>query len=195
MGDTEMKHRSISIILLFIVSTMLIGLFLACEGIGDDPAVEYVDVFWQYTPELEPLTKSQIDAFNLACFIEKYGMTPEEYVEAAPEEEKDEARFIADGVVISYSMHDSNYLYLGTFNASIVVLIFGETMEGSVYRLGDYTLEIDQGNTVYVYNAGKIYGIEKAYEAGILTDEDIAVIVDRRNKYYNAKKALMRDEK
>lgn len=36
-----MKPKSISIILLFIVSTMLIGIFSACDGIEDDPAVQY----------------------------------------------------------------------------------------------------------------------------------------------------------
>lgn len=36
-----MKPKSISIILLFIVSTMLIGIFAGCDGIGDDPKVKY----------------------------------------------------------------------------------------------------------------------------------------------------------
>ena len=179
-----MKHRSISIILLFIVSAMLIGIFAGCEGIGNDHSDEYVDVFWQYTPELEPLTKSQIDDFNLAYFIEQYGMTPAEYIKAAPKDEKDEAKNIAESALISDSMHDKDYMYLGTFNGSIVIVIIGNFMEGTVYKLGNLSFETYNGSTGYVYNNGEIYGIEEAYECGLLTDEDAELIVERRNKYY-----------
>ena len=57
-------------------------------------------------------------------------------------------------------------------------------MEGTVYRLGEYTFETDQNSIDYVYNNGKILGIEEAYESGILTDEDAAIMVGRMKKYY-----------
>lgn len=176
--------RLISIILLFIVSTMLIGIFSACEGIGNDPGAEYADVFWKYTPELEPLTQSQADAFNRARFIHATGMTPEEYIESASEEEKERAKDIVESSKYLSSKKEKNRVYLGTFNGSIVVVEIGDLMEGTVYRLGEYTFETDQSSIDYVYSNDKIYGIEEAYESGILTDEDAAIMVGRMKKYY-----------
>lgn len=189
-GRAKMKYRIknskrlISIILLFIVSTMLIGIFSACEGIGNDPGTEYADVFWKYTPELEPLTQSQADAFNRARFIHATGMTPEEYIESASEEEKERAKDIVESSKYLSSKKEKTRVYLGTFNGSIVVVEIGDLMEGTVYRLGEYTFETDQNSTDYVYNNGKILGIEEAYESGILTDEDAAIMVGRMKKYY-----------
>ena len=178
------SKRLISIILLFIVSTMLIGIFSACEGIGNDPGTEYADVFWKYTPELEPLTQSQADAFNRARFIHATGMTPEEYIESASEEEKERAKDIVESSKYLSSKKEKTRVYLGTFNGSIVVVEIGDLMEGTVYRLGEYTFETYQNSTDYVYNNGKILGIEEAYESGILTDEDAAIMVGRMKKYY-----------
>ena len=201
-GKAKMKKRiknskqSISIILIFIVSTMLIGIFSACEGIGNDPGDEYVDVFWKYTPELEPLTQSQADAFNRARFIHATGMTPEEYIESASEEEKERARdtVASSDFLSSRKTKDMSMIYLGTFNGSIVVIQLMDLMEGKEYKLGDYSFSTDQGSADYVYNNGKIYGIEEAYELGILTDEDAAKMVERRNQYYEARNKLFRGE-
>lgn len=199
-GKAEMKKRiknskrSISIILLFIVSTMLIGIFSACEGIGNDPGTEYADVFWKYTPELEPLTQSQADAFNRARFIHATGMTPEEYIESASEEEKERAKDIVESSKYLSSKKEKTRVYLGTFNGSIVVVEIGDLMEGTEYRLGEYSFSTAKRSTGYVYSNEMIYGIEEAYELGILTDEDAAKIVERINQYYDARNKLFRGE-
>ena len=181
------SKRLISIILLFIVSTMLIGIFSACEGIGNDPGDEYVDVFWKYTPELEPLTQSQADAFNRARFIHDTGMTPEEYIESASEEEKERARDTVATSDFLSSQQVKSRPYFGTFNETIVVGSILPLTEGVSYQLGNRILEFSTDVTIYVFNNGKIYDIEEAYEIGLLTDGDIDVIVDRNNKYQEAR--------
>ena len=65
-----------------------------------------------------------------------------------------------------------------------MVVEIGDLMEGTVYRLGEYTFETYKNSIDYVYNNGKILGIEEAYESGILTDEDAAIMVGRMKKYY-----------
>lgn len=188
------RHKTISVILLFIVSTMLIGILPACEGIGDDTGTpldtsvkENTNPFyWEYTPELEPLTQEQVDACNFSFFIQTYGMTPEEYLKSAEENEKDQAK----KNINSSKMIRQGYQrpYLGTFGESIVAAnILGYFVETEII-LGGNTIYFSSAATINVYNNGVILQIQDAYENGWLTDEDIDTIVQRVEKYYAARR-------
>ena len=171
------EKRTISIILLFIVSTMLIGIFSSC---GE----KYVKAYWEYTPELEPLTQEQVDAFNRARFIYDMGITPEEYIAKASEDEKDEA---IEAVEFLSPNASKNRLYLGTFNGTIVVCAILPLAEGVEIKLGENVFIYPNYMTIYVFNNGKIYDIEEAYEIGLLTDDDVVTIIQRKDKYLKAR--------
>ena len=108
--------------------------------------------------------------------------------------EKERAKDIVESSKYLSSKKEKTRVYLGTFNGSIVVVEIGDLMEGTEYRLGEYSFSTAKRSTGYVYSNEMIYGIEEAYELGILTDEDAAKIVERINQYYDARNKLFRGE-
>lgn len=184
------RHKTILIILLFIVSTMLIGILTACEGIGDDTGTpldtsvkENTNPFyWEYTPELEPLTQEQVDACNQALRLYAYG-TLEEFIATWPPEKHDNAiKVYNEARLISTSR---NKPYLGTFNEAIVAASILQTMEATEFVIANHTIYFSTGAGISVYRDGEIKGIENAYEAGWLTENDIGIISERVKKYYS----------
>lgn len=55
-----------------------------------------------------------------------------------------------------------------------------------VFSVPALALEADVSSSLVTEEHQEVepYGIEEAFECGILTDEDAALIVERRNKYY-----------
>ena len=84
-------------------------------------------------------------------------------------------------------IHTSRYApYLGTFNDAIVSVWTTEAMESVEIVIGEYVMYFPTISGILVYKDGEICDIVSAYEKGWLTDDNIKIISERLDKYYNA---------
>lgn len=140
-------------------------------------------LFWMYTPELEPLTQEQVDECNRAYRLKCFG-TLEEYIATYPEEKKQYAEENYYDLV--FIVPHRGAPYLGTFNGAIVSSWTSDAMEAVEIVIGEYVMYFPTISGIIVYKDGEICDIVSAYEKGWLTDDNIKIISERLDKYYNA---------
>ena len=140
------KTKRISIILLFIVSTMLIGIFAGCEGIGDDIGDPDKDKYI--------LSKAEFDEINDAY---------RKYLEQS------------SGLVLEEGLTDSRKLmdsyFRGRYSDCIVLKQSTITSDYAQYEVAGYPFA--HGGQLLVIHDSTVYSLTGAYESGLLTDSDI----------------------
>lgn len=99
---------------------------------------------------------------------------------------KDYAAYKADD---NFTADDYMVLrYFGTYNGCEVVIMFPElgiaTLDMQYIEVGGHTIVVGSGSfEVMLHKGGSFIGIEEAYEAGYLSDEDIAAIAFYSENY------------
>lgn len=99
---------------------------------------------------------------------------------------QDYAAYKADG---NFTADDYMVLsYFGTYNGCEVVIMFPElgiaTLDMQYIEVGGHTIVVGSGSfEIMLHKGGSFIGIEEAYEAGYLSDEDIAAIAFYSENY------------
>jgi len=144
---------------------------------------ETTQLFWLYTPELEPLTQEQIDACDQAYRLKCCG-TLEEYIATWPEGKEQAAE--KDYYELTFISRYRGRPYLGTFNDAIVSTWLMDSMVETRIEIAGYVMTFPTSGSIMVYKDGEICDIIEAYEKGWLTDDNIKTISERVEKYHNA---------
>jgi len=174
---------------IFSYFSKVIGNWGAAAGVGttevSTQAVEESSpFFWMYTPELEPLTQEQVEECNRAYRLHCLG-TLEEYIATYPEEKKQYAK--KSYYELEFISTSRLSPYLGTFNDAIVSVWTTDATESVEIVIGEYVIGFPTVSGIIVYKDSKICSIKTAYEKGWLTDDNIKIISERVDKYYNAR--------
>ena len=154
--------------LLFALALLLCAL-VSC---ADDP-------YYKFDRALEPLTDEQIEECNSA-YREDYFGAYDEYIASKSEDMRDQAEKAYFGMkFIQNSVYNP---YLGTFSGAIVV---GTSIrnEKETYIIGVTEFEMGSLKKITVYKNGEFVSLSQAYNSGWLTDEDIAGLSARIEKY------------
>ena len=144
---------------------------------------ETTQLFWLYTPELEPLTQEQIDACDQAYRLKCCG-TLEEYIATWPEGKEQAAE--KDYYELTFISRYRGRPYLGTFNDAIVSTWLSDATVETRIEIAGYVMTFPTSGSIMVYKDGEICDIIEAYEKGWLTDDNIKTISERVEKYHNA---------
>ena len=189
-----MKHRSISVILLFIVSAMLIGIFAGCEGIGNATEAEAAEstngMYDEYI-----LTEEDLAELNEAYFQDMFVKAPdyagkdEAFFQKLREED---SKYIKFALSVEHAMErytvPGTHFYFGKYGDCIVVAInTGAQSPGPYwyreYFLGEYTFTYSHATMLVCYNS-MFYNPEDAYEMGLLSDTDVEKMYEVYFEYY-----------
>ena len=73
--------------------------------------------------------------------------------------------------------------YYGTYNGCIVIFGIGSLDDDKIIEVAGYKITHKYVAAMWVYSNGEFYRIEVAYEKGLLSEADIAAIVEYHNKY------------
>lgn len=156
------------------------------SGVDTDSqdTTEFKKLYLQFDPELEPISPEVVKAVNDANYRYWHGgLLPEDQVKIYGEDKRKKFESLYE---MSKAPSNANGYapYYGTFNGSIVYATISPNFPGSArVELAGYSWGYHQAANVLVYNNGKIYTIEDAYEKGYLTDKDIATIAERHEKF------------
>ncbi len=164
---TQHKIKSFSLIFALI---LLLGTLASCGK--DEP-------YYKFDRKLEPLTDEQIEECNSAYRDEYFG-SYDEYVLSKSEDMREQAEKVYYGMKL---IQNNVYTpYLGTFSGAIVV---GSAIgnEEETYMIGGADFERGSLKKITVYKDGKLASLSQAYSSAWLTDEDIAGISARIEKY------------
>ncbi len=177
-----MKHRSISIILLFIVSAMLIGIFAGCEGIGNATEAEAAEstngMYDEYI-----LTEEDLAELNEAYFhtLLYFDSSLSELDEATLNELRNIpnnmfSQTVEGAMSRPAKKHEGSRYYVGKYGECIVY-----------FHIANEIIMIWPDSLLYVCYNSRFYKLETAHENGWISDSDITMIRDFCNQidYYN----------
>ena len=165
------KIKSLAIFIVFII---LLGTLASC---GKNAP------YFKFSRDLEPLTDEQIEECN-AAYRDSYFGSYEEYVASKSEDMREQAEKIYYGM--KFIQNNVYTPYLGTFDG-VIVVGSSLTTEEETYIIGGTAFEMGSLKKITVYKDGKFASIEQAYNSGWITDDDIAIISERIEKYESAK--------
>lgn len=165
-----MRLSKIKIISFFLVSVLLLGALASCGK--DDP-------YYKFDRALEPLSDEQIEECNSA-YREEYFGAYDEYIASKSDDIRDRAEKAYFGM--KFIQNNVYTPYLGTFSGAIVV---GTSLrdEKEIYMIGNSAFEIGSLKKITIYKDGVFLSLSQAYNSGWLTDEDIAGLSARIEKY------------
>jgi hypothetical protein len=157
-------------ILSFFISVLLLCTFASCGK--DDP-------YYKFDRKLEALTDEQIEECNSA-YREDYFGAYDEYIASKSDDIRDRAEKAYFGM--KFIQNNVYTPYLGTFGGAIVV---GTSLrdEKEIYMIGSSAFEMGSLKKITVYKNGEFVSLSQAYNSGWLTDEDIAGLSARIEKY------------
>ncbi len=194
-----MKIRLISAVLLFIVSTMLIGAFTACDGIGNTPpAVDENGIPYTYpmfVDDLEHLSANEMIKINEAYKQFRYDYLYALYYSSykrdmedseAQEKAHEYAKRESDGEDTHEFFNERNYYsnkYYGKFGDCVVLVVEGSLAVYGEFKIAEYVFAYGNSATMYAYKDGEMKYLEEAYEAGWLTEADIGKVYERYKEY------------
>lgn len=153
----------------FFALTLLLCALVSC---ADDP-------YYKFDRALEPLTDEQIEECNSA-YREDYFGAYDEYIVSKSDDIRDRAEKAYFGM--KFIQNNVYTPYLGTFSGAIVV---GTSLrdEKEIYMIGSSAFEMGSLKKITVYKDGVFLSLSQAYNSGWLTDEDIAGLSARIEKY------------
>ena len=146
---------------------------------------EYDPPYWEYTPELEPLSKELVEEIEEAYLLYKLKMPVDEYIAQFPEDEREyQTQGLKDIQLFTKSPYYS--IYYGKFGDSVVAAETENILSGAEIKVAGYSFFYSSSPAnIYVYNNGTFCDIETAYKIGLLTDDDIKIIAERHDIYRN----------
>ena len=247
-----MKHRSISVILLFIVSAMLIGVFAGCNTINDGNLCEsstteevinrtydtnisinsnkntsditdmhipeniQITNYLEFDPPLEPISQELMLEIREAWAQKQYedtqtdcygsciavGDSEDEALQKATkkaEKAYENAEYVW---FVLYLLNGTNkplawyYRYYGMIGDYVVLSTYidsGFAPYGG-FTVGGYEFAYPNGGTIYLYKDGVFALFANAYNMGLITQDQVALVHGRYTAYESVFNKWYKDE-
>ena len=193
-----MKRRNRSILALLLLAALLVSTLTGCfraddapneDGSDSDTLTNEID-----QPTEEPTEEQTEEQTEAETATDVYDLLGIEMLSEEKQKEMSDAWQEQRGFPLPFYFEDENgplipLGYYGTFGEYIV---FGGTLPGNMYitvpttkKIAESTFSYGTGFSLMVYRNGEFTNLSDAYDAGLFTDSEIALMAERHELFWN----------